>query len=252
GDMIKLHSGQLDRKTYESVNKVLEAMGGKWNRKYGGHVFLERPEQQLLDLLSTGVIIPPQEFGFYPTPPALVAKMIELADLRPGMRVLEPSAGTGAIADMVGKIVGVPYITCIELLEKNVEVLRKKEFNTMHVDFLKIQPYVGDLAFDRVLMNPPFENQQDIDHVCHALNFLRHGGRLVSIMSPGFTFRENKKSAYFRSLVEDLGGWYSKNEPDAFKESGTGIQTVTVVIDRIKMQEVLQNKKPENLMQSML
>ena len=47
--------------------------------------------------------------------------------------------------------------------------------------------------YDRIVMNPPFEAGQDIDHVRHAFQFLKDGGRLVSIMSPSPFFREDKK-----------------------------------------------------------
>src|SRR5204862_5173800 len=38
GDKIVLPT-QLERKTYLDTNKVLERIGGKWNRKQKGHVF---------------------------------------------------------------------------------------------------------------------------------------------------------------------------------------------------------------------
>lgn len=41
GNLLYLPSVQLDRKTYTEVNKVLENMGGKWNRKAKAHVFAE-------------------------------------------------------------------------------------------------------------------------------------------------------------------------------------------------------------------
>ncbi len=33
----------------------------------------------------------------FPTPPDLASRMVDAADIRPGHRVLEPSAGTGAL-----------------------------------------------------------------------------------------------------------------------------------------------------------
>ncbi len=36
--------------------------------------------------------------------------------------------------------------------------------------------------YDRVLMNPPFEHGQDMDHVRHAYELLASGGRIVSIV----------------------------------------------------------------------
>jgi hypothetical protein len=38
---------QLDRKLYVSVNKVLEAIGGKWNRREKAHLFDECPEETI-------------------------------------------------------------------------------------------------------------------------------------------------------------------------------------------------------------
>ncbi len=41
-----LTCGQLDRKMYESVGKGLDLLGGKWNKKAGGHVFAIDPRRQ--------------------------------------------------------------------------------------------------------------------------------------------------------------------------------------------------------------
>lgn len=37
----------LDRSQYVAVNKALETMGGKWNKKQGGHVFTFDPRPQV-------------------------------------------------------------------------------------------------------------------------------------------------------------------------------------------------------------
>ena len=39
--------------------------------------------------------------GFFPTPKPIISRMLELADIQPGERVLEPSAGKGDILDML-------------------------------------------------------------------------------------------------------------------------------------------------------
>ena len=39
GNNFHLPPGQLDRKLYTAVNKVLADFGGKWNRKLQVHVF---------------------------------------------------------------------------------------------------------------------------------------------------------------------------------------------------------------------
>lgn len=91
--------GQLERKLYEKTNKVLEAAGGKWVRKARAHVFECEAASRIDQILVTGeVAVPKDEFNFFPTPSGIVAKLVELADIEPGMRVLEPEAGQGAIA----------------------------------------------------------------------------------------------------------------------------------------------------------
>ena len=37
--------------------------------------------------------------------------------------------------------------------------------------------------YDRILMNPPFEKLQDIDHVRHCFDQLKEGGVLVAVMA---------------------------------------------------------------------
>jgi hypothetical protein len=191
--------GQLDRKLYEQTNKVLEAAGGKWNRKARAHVF-EAPAADRVDqiILSGSVDVPKDEFNFFPTPAALVQELLELAEISPGMR-----ANFAALAGDV-----------------RLGVVR-------HMDFLAQEQ---EASFDRVVMNPPFAKQADIKHVTHALGFLRQGGRLVAVMSAGVVFRSDSRTTAFRDLVEARGGSIQPNPAGSFKESGTLVNTVTVVI----------------------
>ena len=53
-NLLFLPAGQLDRKLYLAVNKVLDAIEGKWNRKQKAHVFSDSPEQKLEEILLTG------------------------------------------------------------------------------------------------------------------------------------------------------------------------------------------------------
>jgi 16S rRNA G1207 methylase RsmC len=89
----------------------------------------------------------------------------------------------------------------------------------------------GDLGkFDRVVMNPPFADQADIDHVTHALSFLKPGGKLVAIMSAGASFRQDRKASKFQELIEGLGGTMNELPEDSFKQSGTNVRTVLVEV----------------------
>ena len=53
-NVLKLPERQLDRNTYVAVNKVLEAMGGKWNRKVKGHIFEQSPASTLEEIVLSG------------------------------------------------------------------------------------------------------------------------------------------------------------------------------------------------------
>ncbi|MHA1417319.1 MAG: N-6 DNA methylase [Candidatus Heimdallarchaeaceae archaeon] len=226
GNVIFLTCGQLDRKQYIAVNKVLEAMGGKWNRKIKGHIFSENPTEKLEQVLLYGEIKTHKEYGFFPTPAKIAKKIIEFADIKSGMFVLEPSAGQGGIADFVPKNC---HLDCIELLPENVIILKKKGYKVQQGDFLSFKP---NPIYHRIVMNPPFEKQQDIAHVKHAWKFLRKGGKLVSIMSAGIIFRENKKTLEFREMVNSYG-YIEKLPEDSFKESGTKVNTCIVILEKL-------------------
>ena len=53
-NVLYLPNVQLDRADYTAVNKVLEALGGKWNRKEKGHVFDHCPADDIEAVILTG------------------------------------------------------------------------------------------------------------------------------------------------------------------------------------------------------
>lgn len=224
-------TGQLDRKLYTATAKAIEAAGGKWNRKERAHVFADDAAEAIEQILLTGeVVSAKQQFGYFPTPAAVVDRLVDLADLSRGMDVLEPSAGRGAIAVPLAEL-GL-FVSCIELQERNAAYLAGLDVtginNVICGDFLTMEPRT---MFDRIVMNPPFAKQADIAHVVHALNFLKPGGLLAAVMSAGVLFRAGL-AAEFRDLVTKRGGTFEEVPEGAFKESGTGVRTVIAVIPR--------------------
>jgi predicted RNA methylase len=217
---------QLERALYEKVNRVLVAMGGKWSKKLGGHVFHVDPTELLDSLLLTGKVSKPERFGYVPTPKPLAESVVARAEIMEGMTVLEPEAGSANLADIVARFTCKENIVCYELQEGNVQILKSKGYRVVQGDFLTFEP---EVIYDRVVMNPPFERQQDILHVQHAWKFLKPGGILVSIMSTGFTFRVNKLSTDFRDFVAG-NGYLIENPVGSFKASGTSVNTVTVIL----------------------
>ena len=49
GNSLYLPPQQLDRKTYEAVNKAIENLGGKWNKKAKTHVFPFDPAPKIAE-----------------------------------------------------------------------------------------------------------------------------------------------------------------------------------------------------------
>jgi hypothetical protein len=83
------------------------------------------------------------------------------------MRVLEPSAGRGALAMPLRALFG--DVVCCEIDPKNEEYLCRLGFHTWLGDFTQMP--VGDDSFDLVVANPPFEGGQTEQHIMHALKF---------------------------------------------------------------------------------
>ncbi len=233
GLILRLPAGQLERKLYEAVNKVLEACGGQWNRKAKAHVFSIDPEALIADICNTGVIMLAPDLGWFPTPPAVVAMLMERADGQPGMTLLEPSAGEGAI---VGAALALGYkVTALELDPGRWRTLSVRHGADAAVssvgDFLQFDPIA---RFDRVVMNPPFAKQADIAHVRHAHRWLAPKGRLVSVMGAGVSFRGDRKATEFRAWLDDLGGTMEPLPDGSFIASGTGVSTVVVTIPAVQ------------------
>ena len=143
--------------------------------------------------------------------------------------MLEPSAGTGNLASLAvdkGAIVD-----CVEIQPGLADQLRRsgRYRNVAEVDFLALQPDPGRL-YDCVVMNPPFDRERDIDHVMHALRFLKPGGILTAIMSAGTEFRETRKSIAFRALMEKMNASWRDLPHGSFSEVGTNVNTVILKV----------------------
>ena len=166
--------------------------------------------------------------GYFPAPAPVVKLMLDRAQLGPGLTILEPSAGSGNIADAVRAKLPNAEIYCFELNRRLAQILKLKGHHVDGDDFM-IDEAIARI-FDRVIMNPPFEKQADIDHVRKAHRLLKPGGLLISIMAPGFEFRQDRKSTEFRTWLDEMGGTWEDLPMESFKASGTGVGTKLVTI----------------------
>jgi predicted RNA methylase len=226
-----LTMAQMDRNLYQKVKKTLIALGGPWNKKEKAHVFECDPRDAIESAILTGevtVVDLKKELQYFPTPPEVLEIISDHIDLRAGMEVLEPSAGEGNIATWM-RAQGC-HVYCVEKHEPFRDALRADDFNVDDVaDFLELNPDHEEDGYDAIVANPPFTRQQDIDHVTHMLKFLKDtGSQICAVMSNGVTFRENNKTKAFRHLLDTELDNYDIIDlpPNAFKASGTGVNTV--------------------------
>lgn len=204
------------------LNKALEVLGGKWNRSARGHIFPGDPSEKIDEALHAGEVVDIKKtFEFFETPPEVANLLV--AHLNPQSKdlVLQPSAGHGAIADVVTAMFSDCKLHLIEIEPANRQILREKGYKLIGKDFLKYRKKKP--IYDRIVMNPPFSRQQDIDHVLHAWKLLKPGGRLVAVMSAGTEFRQNKKALQFQELMKSHAGHIEMLPAGSFKESGTGL-----------------------------
>lgn len=188
--------------------------------------------------LKTGiqVISAPQLF---PTPRDLAQRMADIClepnDYGEGKRwerndchILEPQAGTGRL---VGALGASWYpdgkLVAVEINGSLVDQL-KSDFpltQVIHDDFMACYPEeIG--YFDRIIMNPPFINGEDIKHITHAVKFLKPDGRLVSLCANG-----PRQQSKLKPLAENSGGYYEPLPAGTFSEQGTNVNVALLVIE---------------------
>lgn len=170
----------------------------------------DKPDQQRA---STAVS---KDLQYYPTPVAVVQRVLNSIYIRDGERVLEPSCGCGRFLDAL-RSAGADVMG-IEVDPGRAEQARAKGHSVLLANFLETVP-TGD--FDRVVMNPPFYGQHYAKHVNHALRFLKPGGTLTAILPA--------TARYDHGL---LNGRWDDLPVGSFSESGTNINTTVLTMRR--------------------
>jgi protein-L-isoaspartate O-methyltransferase len=134
------------------------------------------------------------EFQQFSTPPAEGLVVVKAAAIGPGMKVLEPSAGTGNIA-VLARLAGAAVDTN-EIDERRLSLLSLLGFSPTAFDAERLDNLLpADSIYDAIVMNPPFSatggrvnghsTEFGARHVEQALLRLTPGGRLVAIVGRG-------------------------------------------------------------------
>lgn len=155
-----------------------------------------------------------KDLQYYPTPKAVVERVLSSLCIRSGEKVLEPSCGCGRIMDGLrerGAIVQGFEVSC-----DRARQAKDKGHSVVCGNFLEQPP---EAIYDRVVMNPPFYRKHYAKHVNHALKFLKEGGVLTAILPA--------TARYDHGL---LSGRWQDLPVGSFSESGTNVNTTVLTI----------------------
>lgn len=227
GQRIELPALQLQH--YARIKALIQCAGGRYARNgfsFGANCDVEAVLSQLRAGEQPN---PKKERQAFFTPPAVatetVAAAAEMLGSLAGKRILEPSGGEGALAD-AARAAGADVIV-VENHGPSAQILRNKGYDVLEQDFLSLSPEATGL-FDAVIANPPFTGGQDIAHVAHMWRFLRAGGVLVSLMSPGWRTGRTRTQREFLDFAQAMGAHIEELPPGAFKASGTNATVLRV------------------------
>lgn len=192
GERRSLSYGQNpDKAQRRRLAEVLEAIGGADDGD--GWEFDYDPADVLSEIIVSGCIPDEVSHQFFPTPEHIAAEAVAAAQIGPGDDCLEPSAGLGALADLMPK----GRTRCVEVSSLHCEVLRAKGYQVDQADFLQ---WRGG-PVDCIVMNPPYSEGRWRAHVEHAASMVKPGGRLVAILP-----ESARGKRLLRGFTESWGG----------------------------------------------
>jgi methylase of polypeptide subunit release factors len=193
-----------------------------------GFVFPNDPTELLAEIAGGKKINLQKEFQFFATPNALCDKLVSMADINEKHLILEPSAGDGAIIKAINRVFPMKMVDCYELMGVNRTALQKLlTANLIGDDFIESKV---ERKYDRIVANPPFTKNADIDHLLKMYECLKPGGRVVCVTSTHWKFSSNKKETDFRTWLQNVDAKTEDVDAGTFKGSGTMIATMIITI----------------------
>jgi hypothetical protein len=267
----------LDVDTMDDWKQVYEELDAlvNQNKQHQPQILIEIQKQQAEVDSETDKLVGQRLPGFFPTPKSLIGRLLSTANLKEGLKILEPCSGKGDIvfhlmeefpyrSAFTGlRIWSVEYqnpLYGLQLQRASLYALkyqqepskysiRPEALNIWGIDFSEFVKQNPNLRFDRIIMNPPFEKGQDIDFVLKAYELLEPNGILVALMSEGSFYRSYKRDKAFQEWVSQMEANNAAvlSEPirGAFSTAQSFVQTgVTVRILKLERKAAFYNNLP--------
>lgn len=231
---------QMAVEDYKLVSKLLNKIGGKWDKKQEAIVFEEDPTPYIEILLSGKKINLKQDFQYFPTPENICNDMVrypalEFEDLKfiqsGKAKILEPSAGRGNIIKAIQSLCDDPVnVDCFELMPINKSFLKNVPgANLIGEDFLKVKP---EPIYDFIFANPPFTKGAMWVHLEHMFDFLKPGGFIIILMMEWYRSDNSELTTKAKNVLDKIKGpydeppyWITSYTNKEFREEGTNINT---------------------------
>jgi len=135
------------------------------------------------------------------TKPEVARAIVGLLGIRPGQRVLEPSAGDGvflgALADVHGPGIVVDAVELQAKFRGAIETQGQRFETPGKVTISRFEKVVERKGYDWVVGNPPYSHAET--HIRHALYHLAQGGHLAFLLRLNFRATSGRRDL-FRAL----------------------------------------------------
>lgn len=168
---------------------------------------------------------------YFATPEPVGLKMVEFANIKPGEKVLEPSAGHGAIARYF------PEDSARTMIEPSNDLASRAAMTSpgARVVVDRFENFNIVNKYDAIVMNPPFGSggKTAIDHIEKAVAHLKNGGRIVALIPRGPS--ADKRFDKFMDGEEAKGIYIVGNillPTVTFERAGTSVAARIVVLEK--------------------
>lgn len=248
GNLIKLpsHYGQLPDAEFKELKKSLSNIGGSWKTNKQGWLFKTDPTPFLEKLRSRTVVNIYQDNQFFYTTKEVFNHMIDWdyeyswklelptrISSANGIKFLEPEAGEGHIIEYFkekyGETKGLE-IFCCEPFERNIEILKSKGHKPFVKDFLSLDKKYNNF-FDLIIANPPFSDNQYIDHIYKMYDVTKEGGTILTIAPDNYNDTNNKKRLEFKEWLHSVHAIEKDVPVKLFRGNKANVKTRVIWID---------------------